>query len=85
MSVIFEAIIKEDGIGSWFIELKDTVSGRIENCKDVSEFQVKIEQMGEAYGGYIDEVKWEKEENLTPEHMVEVHAQMAQMNEEMSK
>lgn len=85
MSVIFEATIKEDGIGGWYIELIDTVSSDMQNCKDVFELQSKIESMGEVYGGYIDEVKWHKDDNVTPKHMYEVQTQMAQVNEEINK
>lgn len=85
MSVIFEATIKENGIGGWYIELKDTVSQTTEVCNDLTQFEEKIEAMGQEYGGQIDEVKWGKDENVSPEHMYEVQAQMARINEEINK
>ena len=41
MSVVFEALVKNSDDGGWFIELKDTVDGRIEVCKDLNEFEKK--------------------------------------------
>ncbi len=76
--IIFEATIKNDGVGGWFIELKDTTDGRVEICKDLDEFEEKIEQMGDDYGGHIDEVKWLKDEDLHPAAMDQIRALMAE-------
>jgi len=76
--VIFEATIKNDNAGGWFIELKDTEDGRVEICKDLDEFEEKIEQMGDDYGGHIDEVRWLKDEDLHPAAMDEIRALMAE-------
>ncbi|SFV57164.1 hypothetical protein MNB_SM-7-490 [hydrothermal vent metagenome] len=76
--VVFEAMIKSDGVGGWFIELKDTTDGRIEVCKDLDEFEVKIEEMGDEYGGHIDEVRWLKDEDLHPAAMDDIRTLMAE-------
>ena len=76
--VIFEATIKNDTMGGWFIELKDMMDGRIEVCKDLDEFEEKIEQMGDDYGGHIDEVRWLKDEDLHPSAMDEIRTLMAE-------
>ncbi len=76
--VVFEATIKNDNAGGWFIELKDTTDGRVEVCKDLDEFEEKIELLGDDYGGHIDEVKWFKDEDLHPAFMDEVRTLMAE-------
>ena len=76
--VIFEATIKNDKASGWFIELKDTEDGRVEICKDLDEFEEKIEQMGDDYGGHIDEVRWLKDDDLHPAAMDEIRALMAE-------
>jgi len=58
MSVIFEAVIKVDEKFDWFIELTDTVDGRMHKCHDIDEFSLQVEEFGGDYGGNIDEVKW---------------------------
>lgn len=83
MKVIFESTIKENGMGGWFIQLKDTIDGRIENCNDLEEYSQTIEKMGQDYGGHIDEVKWIVEDNVTPEHLFEVKGKMAKYHKEM--
>ncbi len=85
MSVIFEAKIKNNGIGphDWFIELIDTVDNRVEICNDLEEFSTKIEEMGSDYGGKIDEVKWFQDENITDEQYSEINAGMRKYQEEL--
>ncbi len=78
MAVIFEATIKNDGMDGWFIELKDTTDGRVEICKDLDEFEEKIELLGDDYGGHVDEVKWLKDEDLHPHAMDEIRIKMAE-------
>jgi hypothetical protein len=78
MAVVFEATIKNDDMGGWFIELKDTVDGRVEVCKDLEEFEEKIELLGDDYGGHVDEVKWFKDDDLHPAAMDEIRIQMAE-------
>ena len=42
MSVVFEATIKMADSDNWFIQLKDTLDGRVEDCKDLEEFAKKL-------------------------------------------
>jgi len=79
--VVFEALVKNNENGSWFIELKDTVDGRVEVCSDLKAFEIKIQEMGDIYGGHIDEVKWLSHESLSPENMQEVRVAMMEYHE----
>ena len=81
MSVIFESTVKTGKDGGWYIELKDTVQEKIEICKDLKEFEQKIQEMGNDYGGRIDEVKWLNQEGLSPAHMQEVRVAMMEYHE----
>ncbi len=83
MRIIFEAIVKENGIGGWYIEIKDTISNRLEKCNDLEEFSNTIEKMGEEYGGRIDEVKWQVDSNVTTEHLSEVKMKMSNYYKEI--
>ena len=85
MSVVFNAVIKVDEDLNWFIELTDTVDGRVHNCMDIDEFSQKVEDFGGDYGGNIDEVKWSKDENVSPQAMDEIRAIMAVQQEEIEK
>ena len=85
MGVIFEAVIKVDEELNWFIELTDTVDGRVHNCLDMGEFSQKVEDFGGDYGGNIDEVKWSKDDNVPPQAMDEIRAIMAEQQEEIEK
>jgi len=78
MSVIFSATIKLDDDNKWFIELKDETDGRREVCFDMDEFETKIEELGSDYGGYVDEVKWLKDDNVPPVVMDEIRVIMAE-------
>lgn len=84
MSVVFEANIKVNRIGNWYIELKDTVDGRFEICNDLEEFSKKIEELGSDYGGNIDEVKWVVDEDVRPDQLDEVRLGMAKYQEEFA-
>jgi len=83
MAVIFEATIKNDNLDGWFIELKDTMDNRTEICKDLKEFEEKIELLGSDYGGHIDEVRWLKDDDLLPSALDEVRMEMAKKREEI--
>ncbi len=85
MSVIFEARIKNRGKKphDWFIQLKDTVNNRVENCNSLEEFSKKIEEFGSDYGGRIDEVKWFQDNNVTDEQYSEINALMRKYQEEL--
>ncbi len=87
MSVIFEATIKNTGESphDWFIELIDTVSSRKEVCNDIEEFSKKIEELGSAYNGQIDQVKWSKDDNITQDQYSEVNAYMRKYQAELNK
>jgi len=83
MSVIFEAVIKVDENLDWYIVLSDTVVNRTHNCQDMDEFLQKIEDFGADYGGHIDEVKWGKDENVSPQAMDEIRELMAKHQQEI--
>ena len=87
MSVIFEAKIKNNGQGphDWFIELTDTVINKTETCNDLEEFSKKIEELGDNYGGRIDEVKWSQDDNVSAEQYSEINAGMRKYQEELNK
>ncbi len=78
MAVIFEATIKVDDNQSWYIELIDTVDSRVEKCVSIEEFEQKMQELGQDYGGNIDEVKWSKDEDVAPHIMDEIRMKMAQ-------
>ncbi len=81
MAVVFEALVKNSKDGGWFIELKDTVDGRVVICKDLNEFEIKIQELGNDYGGRVDEVRWISDKNLTPENEQELRVGMMKYHE----
>ena len=83
MAVIFEAKICVNEDESWFIELKDTVDGKIMLCNNLDELEANIEKLGEDYGGHIDEVKWLKEDNVPEIIMDELRVKMAEHREKI--
>lgn len=83
MSVIFTSKIKMDENNQWFIELIDTVDGRVAKCETMDEYSKKVEDFGSDYGGNIDEVKWSKEDNVPPHVMDEIRFAMAKHKEEI--
>jgi hypothetical protein len=85
MGVVFEAVIKVDETLNWYIELTDTVDGRVHKCLDIDEFSQKVEEFGSDYGGNIDEVKWSKDDDVSPQAMDEIRMLMAQQQEEIDK
>jgi len=83
MSVIFESKIKlNPAADGWQIELKDTMDDRVVICNDLEEFQKSIEEMGNDYGGNVDEVNWSVAENVPPYFVDEVRMAMAKYQEE---
>jgi len=38
MAVVFESLIKINDEGKWYIELTDTVDGRVAVCEDLDEY-----------------------------------------------
>jgi DNA-directed RNA polymerase subunit F len=78
MAVVFEATILVNENESWYIELKDTVDGRIVHCQDVEDLEKKVEELGADYGGHVDEVRWMKADDVLPHIMDEIRMQMAE-------
>lgn len=85
MAVVFESLIKINEEGKWYIELTDTVDGRVVICEDLDEYSQKVEDFGGDYGGNIDEVKWSKDENVPPHTMDEIRLEMSKHQEEIEK
>ncbi|MDD2790892.1 MAG: hypothetical protein PHU40_09545 [Sulfurimonas sp.] len=85
MSVIFESIINIDSNGQWFIELTDTMDGRVAICHDLDTYSQKVEDFGSDYGGHIDEVRWSKSENVPPYIIDEIRVEMAVHQAEIEK
>jgi hypothetical protein len=69
----------------WYIELKDTITGEIEICKDLIEYAKKIEELGTNYGGNIDEVRWSKADNVGPYIMDVVRFEMSKLQREIEE
>jgi len=85
MAVIFESLIKINEEGKWYVELTDTVDGRVAVCEDLDEYSQKVEDFGADYGGNIDEVKWSKDENVPPHTMDEIRLEMSKHQEDLEK
>ncbi len=85
MAVIFESLIKINKGGEWYIELTDTVDGRVAVCEDLDEYSQKVEDFGGDYGGNIDEVKWSKDDNVPPHTMDEIRLKMSKHQEDIEK
>ena len=85
MSVIFESVIKCNNLGFAYIELKDTVDGRVEICNDLEDFSKKIEKLGADYGGRIDEVKWSADEDVPQSEIDKIKLAMQKYQEEIEK
>ena len=75
MSGILEAKIMSNPMGRWYIEISDEAEDVKEYCLDFSEFESKIAQMGDKYGGDI-QVAWSSDENVTKEQINEVRMSM---------
>ena len=85
MSVIFESVIKCNDLGFAYIELKDTVTDKIEICNDLEDFSKKIEELGSDYGGRIDEVRWSADENVPQSEIDKIKLAMQKYQEEMEE
>jgi len=84
VAVVFEAkICVNDDRETWFIELKDTVDGKIMLCNTLEELETNVENLGEEYGGHVDEVKWTKEDNVPEIIMDEIRVKMAEHREKI--
>ena len=78
MGVVFEATIKMSDTENWYIELKDTVDGRVESCFSIEELETQIEKFGEDYGSHVDEVRWLKDDDVLPPVMDDIRLKMAE-------
>lgn len=85
MSVIFESTIKSNDLGLAYIQLRDTVTDKVEICNDLEDYANKIESLGLEYGGRIDEVKWFVDEDVTQVEIDKIKLAMAKYNEELNK
>jgi hypothetical protein len=85
MSVVFEATIKMADSDNWFIQLKDVMDGRVEDCKDLEEFAKKVEELGADYGGHVDEVKWLKDDDVPEIAMDDIRMKMAEQRAEIEE
>jgi hypothetical protein len=79
--VVFEALVKNNEDGGWFIELKDTTDQRVVVCNDLKEFEVKIQELAEDYGGRVDEVNWISHESLSPQNEQKLRVAMMEYHE----
>ena len=86
MAVIFESRVKltEDRT-AWCIELKDTVDDRVVMCANLQEYQDKMQELGDDYGGNIDEVKWSKDDDVPFHFMDEIRQGMANIQAEIEE
>ena len=81
MAVEFITYVEADGIGGWYIKLKDTLEDKEVICKDLDEYKIKLEEVAEEYGNDID-VKWVKSKALTPGNIMELQGKMSQLQKE---
>ena len=74
--VVIESVIKTNPLGRWYIELSDTMKEEsMEICLDINEYALKVEMMGEEYGGEV-EVAWSSDEGVSVEQINEVRHQI---------
>jgi hypothetical protein len=81
MATKFISHVQEDGVGGWYIKLTDTFDNKEVICKDLDEYKVKIEEMGDDYGHDI-EVVWTRSPKLTPANIQEIQEGMAEFQKE---
>ncbi|MEA3492070.1 MAG: hypothetical protein U9R27_09245 [Campylobacterota bacterium] len=85
MEVIFDATIKVDPKGGWYIELEDTEEGAVERCDTMEIFETKLNEFSEKYTGRLDEVRWSKDDDVTPFYLNEVRLGLMAMDEQIKK
>ena len=78
--VKFEAVLKNDGIGGWCIELTDTLEPKTVRCANLEIFSQEVSSLGEDYGNDI-EVVWSTDEDVKPEFMQELRIAMMEYQE----
>ncbi len=81
MAAKFISYVDQDKLGNWFIKLTDTVDDSTAICKDLDEYKIKIEEMGDDYGGDI-EVVWTRSNLLTPANYQDLTDKMGKLQEE---
>ena len=79
---VFESTIKVDEAGDWYIQLIDTADGRIMLCNNIEEYEKNVEELGQDYGGHVDEVKWLKDDNVEQYILDEIRVEMDKYQEE---
>ncbi len=86
MEIIFDATIKVNPKGGgWYIELEDTEEGTIERCDTMEIFETKLNELSEKYTGRLDEVRWSKDDDVTPFYLNEVRLGLIAMDEQIKK
>ena len=80
-AVKFISYVEQDGIGNWFIKLKDTFDNTQVICKDLDEYKIKLEDMAAEYGNDI-EVQWVRSRNLSPANIQDLQEKMDKLQEE---
>lgn len=80
MPVKFEAVLQNDGKGSWCIDLTDTLEQETVRCANLEIFSEKIQDMGSDYGNDI-EVVWGSAEDVSAEHQQELRVAMLEYQE----
>ncbi len=86
MAVIFESCVKlNEEKTAWCIELKDTVDDRVVVCKSLEEYQEQMKELGDDYGGNIDQVIWSKDDDVPFHFMDEIRQGMANIQAEIEE
>jgi len=75
MKVKFISHVDQNDNGNWFIKLTDTLENTDVICKDLSEYENKIQELGSEYGGEI-EVVWTKSKILSPSNYQDISTKM---------
>ena len=86
MAAKFTATIKSNGMGGWYIELKDTLEeeDKVMVSFNVEEFAKQLEEMSEEYGGDV-EVEWLKDDIILDAHINEIRQMMMAYEQKMNE
>ncbi len=86
MAVIFESLVKlNEDRTAWCIELKDTTDNRVVICNTLEEYQEQMKELGDDYGGNIDQVIWSKDDDVPFHFMDEIRQGMANIQAEIEE
>jgi len=86
MAVVFHSIVKvNEARDNWCIELVDTVDDRHLICNTMKEYEDAIKELGDDYGGNIDEVQWSKEDDVPPHFMDAIRQEMANIQADIEE